>query len=109
MGRNVGRRAGRQAGRGGGGHTAMHFAMQPTSPGVHASMHFWTSDCEVCAGDSLVVEDTVWRVVGVVVLVSVVVWAVATASRPERRRVVKRILDIIPNSILVSSIKSLRR
>jgi hypothetical protein len=70
----------------------MHFAVQPTSPGVQALMHFTVSDWEVWEGDSLVVEVTVWRVAGVVMLVAVV-WAVATASRPERRRVVKRILD----------------
>lgn len=63
----------------------MHLAVQPTSPAVQAAMHFVTSDCEVSAGDWLVVEATVESVVDVV-------WAVATASRPERRRVAKRIL-----------------
>lgn len=67
----------------------MHLAVQATSPGVQASMHLTTSDCEVSAGDSLDVEVTVDMVVGVVD------WAVAMASRPESTRVAKRILKIM--------------
>lgn len=64
----------------------MHLAVQPTSPAGQASMHFVISDCDVSAGDSLVVEVTVARVVGLVVMV----WALAAASRPDRRTVARR-------------------
>jgi hypothetical protein len=77
----------------------MHFAVQPTSPRAQALMHFVISDCDVSAGDSLVVDVTVARVVGVVV----VVWALAMASRPDRRTVVKRILMILNSNYWISS------